>query len=359
MEIKLEREVVGESYLIQGEVQRQGKENPLIPILVLAEELIQEQGEFYVEDIRDNLLPALPLVGIKNLLARMRSLGLIEWNSDRQSFHLTALGRHAAQHQVMWQPEVGIFQVTWYENPFSDQKIYQISNHKDQSKSDKKENESRPIEIPQKLEHEKGKIIELSKGNSILKTIEAMVIKMENIRLMEKIHISNGQIIVSLHNGSSQETELWSSNISDQYNYESEITHLMNGVEQGKFNYTKMAISVPFNPDDLTFYRDVKLESPQFSNFTYKSTSIARVRHYPANDIEANKWKQELQFKKAIKWFSTMYEYLQFDNEISIDFVSDYQLMPISPQEMAKYSESKPNSFYQRMKFQTFQDLTY
>lgn len=360
--IILRKTIQAETYIVQGTILRPSRRNPLIPVLMLAHEYENRGKPFAAVDLQQELLPALPVVAAKNLLDRLKGMGLLDRGSERYydedddesekedgQFWLTELGRASAEQKIIWEPEHGAFELVLTHHHLLDQKIVALDS------ITKYDDARANTPIPREILGFREVVQLLETGRMIISSLEKNCQSLGKVPLVLEIELARQAITAKVKKGN---TILCQQPLLDDLNFVFAVGEIMLGLSEGEYDPSTYTVSVPFDPSNLAFQRDVGVTNPQFEEEPFDDVTIKDVRHIPSDKVNAQKWHQQLVLEKAHDWFHNMEAYRTHERAIAQRFLPEYKLDDV-PIQMMQDHACTTEKFYQRMKFFAFQDLNY
>ena len=150
--ITLKQNTEIEIYQVELAFKVKTNQSPFIPILILAQELLDDE-DYYIDSeiLQEKLLPALPLRACENLLERLTLQGYFDeiWDDDDKflGYELTEQGNESAKDESFWIGEKGVYNVFVSKSKLIQQGIIKTEKV-DRAENDK---DSRTATLPREI----------------------------------------------------------------------------------------------------------------------------------------------------------------------------------------------------------------
>ncbi len=372
--LELKKTITAKRYLVQGTIAFPTKRSSFIPILMLAAEREVEGGYLSVSDLHEAMLSKLPLIASKNILNKLTTLGLFDPLHSRgkigyqydpeeieERYVLTEIGQDAADHQEIWENQYGTWEITIVDHPFFAQAIVDVVPSKWEKEEAREGEEPRSklktpsIHLPNLIQEHAEYVLDLRNGRQIIEQLEPQCQVLLDERLQMVIKIAEGGILGKLLRG---QVELVNE-IMVGFDPFKAITELLDTASDGNYDAEKDQILVRFDGNQLSMERDIQIARPVFAWQEFDSITIPKVTHFPKTKADATSWYQHLVCKSARDWFATNEAFKQHERSIASKFAIGYEIPPMSLQNAVALSREINKDFYDRMKFETLNDLVY
>lgn len=372
--IELKKTITAKRYLVQGTVAFPTKRSSLIPILMLAAERKAEDQYLTVSDLHASMLSKLPLPASKNVLNKLTTLGLLDplhsmggigyrYSPEEieEGFLLTELGQDAADHQEIWENQYSTWEITIVDHPFFAQAIVDVvaSKWEKEETRDGEEPKSKlktpSIHLPKQIMEHADNTLELQSGRQRIEQLEPKCQALPDQTLQLEIKIGEGGVFGRLLRG---QAELIHHLMEDLDAYEA-VTELLDTASDGNYDSEQDQIFVHFDRNRLEMEREIQIKEPVFAGQKFDSINIPKVTHFPKTKADAVSWYQHLVCKSATDWFTTIEAFEKHERTIAAKFVVEYEILAISLQTAVELSREIDTPFYDRMKFETLNDLVY
>lgn len=319
---------------------------PFIAILKFTEE-----NNGYVDSniLYQELLKPLSEKACKNLLSRLKNMSYLEENY-RTGYKLTKLGYDSVEKEEFFEQRIGLLKLyVAEENEFIPNrvvKIQEISKGKDADREN--DNQSLTDELKSILKD--GNLINLRKESFILEGFEkkCKILKPQNETLIFTVKETGSRVMImdfEAPNKINREI-LKSELLLNQYSY--------------AFDIGNNILNIEFNPNELSFFRNIKIENPRISRTTFEPATIKNVKVSPEDFNEAKKWHSALITEKINKYFLSDNEFTEYANQISNEFdLFKNELQNITNRKEFAQKLSSKDDFYKKLKLETIDFLNY
>jgi hypothetical protein len=126
------------------------------------------------------------------------------------------------------------------------------------------------------------------------------------------------------------------------------------------YDEVKKVIRVPFDPNNLAWVRDVKLEKPTWRGVSFGPVRLEKVSFLPANEQEARMWVEEWFFRNIDRYFWDEEEFRTYVEEKLRPILDHYpELKNLGRKELVEKFSKRENAFYTIAKLETTTYLTY
>jgi len=264
-------------YQIHASLERRQENSPFIAVLLLA---LENGGTLNANDLKDQLLPTMPLRASEDMLLRLTNQGYFEHGGPGDYF-LTEKGTASAQNEEIWIPEEGVYDVYTVQNAFVDQKVVKlkaeqgkIDDREEELKEDKKLQE-RLEDLEIELGSEELRITEI-KGKYFEKPLEQASLEMNLTPDKTTLGIRCKELS-------------FDQDITSHIFYSSLREDLIRQVYGNQYNSEKDWVAINFE-EDISFERSIWLDEPNLREETFKPTQIKRVDFQPLSQEDANQW---------------------------------------------------------------------
>lgn len=337
-----------EVYQVPLTLKIKTKQSPFIAILILALEL----DEISEDTLKQNLLSALPLRACDNLLKRLEQQGYIKnKNSGRQaSYVLTDLGKESAINKSFWIGEKGLYKVFVVRTNLFEQRIIKVEKVDRSDKNEPNEILTTPKEIKKYEKH----ILSINKSEIIIEDIEDKCFKLNSIACDLEITSKEEESTLKIYH-----------NKQNLFNYRIEIDEIQLQEEllvtsyDFEYDEEKKVILTPFNKDNISFNRKVKISNPVFKNITFQPIELDAMLHIPSDMNNANLWYYELLFKNINQYFLDETSFSEFAEGLTLPIEKFYNLNIPNREEMIAHLKYRNDAFYERIKLETIDYLNY
>lgn len=322
------------------------KQSPFIAILILA----QEQGEVTAENLRQNLLPTLPLRACNNLLARLEQQGYLTKNYYN-AYQLTNLGEQSATDKSFWIGEKGVYNIYVSDSNLINEKIIKIEKVE---KGEDDRNGNVLINTPNFISQYQNQILNISKKEIRIEEVENKCFKLNNENCVLEIEAKeNDSLLKILKDKQTLFQSLFETN-------ELELKEeLLTNSNEFQYDEHKKVILVKFDSSNLPFNRKLKIKNPYFQDNHFNSVEIENVAFIPSDEENAKLWLDEILFKSIDEYFLDENSFNNFASEKAKPILAHYRIEIPTRSKFKQIIEIKENSFYQIAKLQTIDYLNY
>ncbi|MCB9231077.1 MAG: hypothetical protein H6581_05420 [Bacteroidia bacterium] len=371
-EIILSKSITAKRFGVQGTVASPTKRSSLIPVLMLAAELEEEGKNLTALALRANLLSNLSIVASKNILDRLTRLGLfykLDSNGYFQlgtieigdAYVLTEMGKEAANQQEIWENQYGSWEILVVNHPYFPMSIIELIPSKFAKEEDKEDSENSSRQnsgsspLPRLVLEQVEKNQELSKGRKRIENLESKCQTYPDQPLILKVKVSSKGVIAQLFQS---ENELISNPLLDISPNEA-ITELLNIASNGNYDSVNNQVRTHFDPNNLSLERSIEIYRPKLGKESFENTLVPRVPHFPKSREDAIQWHYHLLCKTPIEWFSSPTAFNKHERTFAAIFAPEFEILPVSLESAVEFNRQLNTQFYDRMNFETLNDLAY
>lgn len=319
---------------------------PFIAILKFTEE-----NNGYVDSnlLHYKLLKPLSEKACKNLLSRLKNMGYMTENYAGE-YILTELGYQSAQKEEFFEQRTGLLKLYVAEdNEFIPQrvvKIQEISMGKDADRENDDQSLTRELKSILKAEN----IIDLRKESYILEHFEEQC----------KILKSQYETLIFTAKESGSFIKIMDFEDSNELNRETLKSELLINQYGYAFDSANNLLNIEFNPNELSFFRNIQIENPRISRTRFEPATIKNVKVSPEDFNEAKQWHSALITEKINKYFLSDNEFTEYSNKVANEFdLFKNKLQNITSRKELAQKLNKKDDFYKIAKLETIDFLNY
>jgi len=359
-----------EIYQVVIALSEKTKQSPFIAVLILA----REQGEITAETLKDYLLPTLPIRACNNLLIRLTQQGYLEkkrqqnfrndilgrifYDQDESDYNnsifiLTELGEQSAINKSFWVGEKGIFNVYVSDSNLLNQKIIKTEKV-DRSEDDR--NGNKITKTPYFISQYHNQILNLNKKEIRIEEIEDKCFQLKPLECSLEIETKEDDALIRIK----EKQTLFQSSFKINENELKE--KLLTNTNEFDYDENKKAILVEFDPDNLSFVRKVKLQSPYYLENRFNQVEIDNVSYFPNNVDSATLWFVKLLLENISTYFITEQDFFSYSKQYAIKFETYYEVSIPSKTTFLNYIKDnydEESYFYEIAKLETIDYLNY
>ncbi len=364
-QLVLKKNVSVDRYQVQGQIDRETTHNPFIAVLMLANEVEAAGTSLTGEVLRKNLLPALPIAASQNVLQRLLAAGYLV-PRDRQDgiesdwamrllglqngYKLSDMGKLAASKKVYWEQALGQFELVLCKNPLIAQQIVSIIATRGERL---KEGD---IKLPKDIAKWHKVELQFPERNQMIHALEEICffLGMDNWKMV--MEAGAKRVICRLLQAGKEIYSVEIPRLRNSFQIRQNLLHQKFG---SAFDVERNVVLVDFDPNQLTFLRSIKIDSPTIEGEEFESLTLPDIHFIPSDQRHARLWHLALVVKEATGLFATEADFTNFERLIAQRFQPFYALAPVGLAELEAFMGEWETPFYQRIKFETFQYLNF
>lgn len=340
--MKLTRNETIRTYQVQANFRKKEKSAPFVGILTY----IDEQKAVTSYELHEDFLgKTLTPVACENLLNRLKAIGLLETEWD--IFYLTKAGKESVTNQEIYLPQTGLMNISICESALIPQQVVKIEilmNNKGLEKmSDGRKRKFDKVKT--------GETIDVKNGSYIFDSFEDVWTEITNGKQNAILTVNCEKNVQILLLDYDKEWEKASPH---------EVRQSILAKTWGKdYIAKKDTLMMKFDPKDLSFQRNIRVEKPNWEGISFDDVNIENVNINAKTIEEAHLWRNELLIKKIRQHIFSETQFQKYDEEERKKFESFHTLSLHSRASFIQEINKKKENFYVVAKIETCQILHY